>query len=214
MRFHQYLFSTHFFISFLSLRLLPDNFGDLKKLQRLDLSHNDLVMFPQDHVDVLASLYELDVSHNHIDQMPIHFPYLYRLRILRAKSNDLTSLPGEMERLQSLEIFDLSDNILAALPETICKLPAIRELDVSDNKITVGFPKAWENLRQRATVACGEQSSHKERPPQDRPQKEEEVKDSPKAKKKGGKKSPSSARKSPSSARKSDVIKSAPPVAT
>lgn len=127
--------------------------------------------------------------------------------MLRAQSNDLTSLPGEMERLRNLEIFDVSDNLLTGLPESICKLPAIKEVHVNDNKLTVGFPKAWENLRARATLAYHDQSSVKDRPPQDRPKKPEESKPSPKSKRKGkGKGSPKAGRR--------NVIKSAPPAAS
>ena len=68
-------------ISHNRMKLMPDDFGCLNKLMRLDLSNNELVNFPQDRVDVLASLLELDVSNNHIDQMPMGFPYLYRLKV-------------------------------------------------------------------------------------------------------------------------------------
>ena len=60
---------------------MPDNLGALNKLMRLDVSNNELVNFPQDRVDILASLIELNVSNNHIDVMPMGFPYLYRLKV-------------------------------------------------------------------------------------------------------------------------------------
>lgn len=69
-------------MSFNLMRLMPDHFGSLNKLMRLDLSHNELVNFPQDRVDVLASLAELNISHNHIDVVPMGFPYLYRLKVI------------------------------------------------------------------------------------------------------------------------------------
>jgi hypothetical protein len=64
--------------------------------------------------------------------------------------------------------------------------PALKKLDCSDNKITKGFPKAWENLRQKCTVAYGDQSSFKSREVRERPSdKEAETQSSPKGGKKG-----------------------------
>lgn len=68
-------------MSYNRMKIMPDDFGSLNKLKRLDVSNNELVNFPQDRVDILASLEELDVSQNHIDIMPMGFPYLYRLKV-------------------------------------------------------------------------------------------------------------------------------------
>jgi Leucine-rich repeat (LRR) protein len=104
-------------------RLLPDNFGDLNKLILLDLSNNELLNFPQDQIDVFASLLKLNISRNHIDVMPIGFPYLYRLKALEVCCNDLKALPVELDKMKNLEILDISDNIIETLPERICKMP-------------------------------------------------------------------------------------------
>jgi len=52
----------------------------VSKLVTLKLAGNELLSFPNDRIDVLASLLHLDVSRNHIDHLPINLPYLYRLK--------------------------------------------------------------------------------------------------------------------------------------
>lgn len=171
------------------ITLLPDNFGDLNKLINMDLSDNELLNFPKDQIDVLASLLHLNISKNHIDQMPIEFPYLYRLKVLRAASNDLKSIPSDMDKMKSLEVLDISDNIIESLPEKICKMPELKEINVSENKITRGWPKAWENLRQKIKVENADQDSFKERQARERPSdKVAETQVSPKSAKRGKKK--------------------------
>ena len=64
-----------------------------RKLITLKLAGNRLLSFPNDRLDILGSLLHLDVSRNHVDHLPIDFPYLYRLTEVHAASNDLLDLP-------------------------------------------------------------------------------------------------------------------------
>lgn len=110
------------------------------KLVTLKLANNELLSFPKDRLDVLASLLHLDLSHNHIDRFPSEFFYLYRVQQVLVSGNDLEEIPKDVSRMRGLVRLDLADNIITSLPETIGKLSALRQLDVSDNKI-MQFPK-------------------------------------------------------------------------
>lgn len=145
---------------------LPENFGELNKVIRLDLSNNELMGLPEDKWDVLASMLFLDVSKNHINVVPTDLPYLYRIQVLKAACNDLTCLPGDIIKMGGLEVLDVSDNLLESLPDSICKLPNLTELNVSDNKIK-SFPGKMESLKQRCTVNVESQSAYKQRDPPD-----------------------------------------------
>jgi len=46
----------------------------------LNLAGNQLMSFPNDRIDVLASLLNLDMSRNHIHRLPTDLPYLYRIQ--------------------------------------------------------------------------------------------------------------------------------------
>jgi hypothetical protein len=104
------------------------------------LASNQLLSFPNDRIDLLASLLELDVSHNYVDHFPTDFPYLYRIREVRAAGNDLIDLPRDIIKMKGLVHLDVSDNIITTLPEVISKLPALKYLNVTDNKI-IQFPQ-------------------------------------------------------------------------
>jgi len=52
----------------------------------LKLAGNQLLSFPGDRIDVLASLIHLDLSRNHIDRLPTDLPYLYRIQQATASS--------------------------------------------------------------------------------------------------------------------------------
>ena len=106
------------------------------------------------------------MTKNHIQEVPLDLPYLYRIKVLKAASNDLTAIPTDIVKMTSLETLDLKDNMLETVPEAICKLPALLHLDLSDNKLKA-FPNKLEQLKQRCTIATEGQSSYKQRDPPD-----------------------------------------------
>ena len=76
----------------------------VSKLVTLRLAGNHLLSFPNDRIDVLASLLHLDVSRNHIDHLPTDLPYLYRLKqVYMRRFNDLKMFCDN----SSLFIFDV-----------------------------------------------------------------------------------------------------------
>jgi len=52
----------------------------VSKLVTLKLAGNQLMSFPNDRIDVLASLLHLDVSRNRINRLPTDLRYLYRVQ--------------------------------------------------------------------------------------------------------------------------------------
>lgn len=114
-------------LSFNSIKFLPDSPGQLSRLVSLNLASNNIVNFPVDHLDVLASLLTLNVSNNHIDRFPTEFPYLYRLHVILAATNDLTELPKDIGlRMKGLVQLDVCDNMIVSIPESIVKCPNLK----------------------------------------------------------------------------------------
>jgi hypothetical protein len=79
----------------------------------LDLSYNRLANLPEERWDVLASMKVLNVSFNSINMVPADLPYLYRIEIFNAASNDLTSLPSDIVKMTGLKNIDVSDNLMS-----------------------------------------------------------------------------------------------------
>ncbi|NXA14927.1 LLR1 protein, partial [Sapayoa aenigma] len=86
----------------------------------------------------LEGLRKLDLSHNHIKQLPAALGELGSLQELDLHDNHLESFGGALCRsgLQSsLQLLDLSQNRLRALPVELCRLRALVTLRLDDNEL-------------------------------------------------------------------------------
>ena len=139
-------------LSKLSLRFneltgLPLSLGDLEQLDTLLLAHNNLKSVllplhsefgPQPQVFLprsFASLMDLDLSSNSLDELPTHFASL-PLRSLDVHDNNLLALPHWFSNLTSLEALDVSKNQLRALPSLLGRLPELQTMAASHNLLT------------------------------------------------------------------------------
>ncbi|NWS17327.1 LLR1 protein, partial [Pachyramphus minor] len=86
----------------------------------------------------LKKLRKLDLSHNHIKQLPATLGDLVCLQELDLHDNHLESFSGALccSSLQkSLQLLDLSQNRLRALPLEFCELRALVSVKLDDNEL-------------------------------------------------------------------------------
>ncbi|NXF79561.1 LLR1 protein, partial [Sclerurus mexicanus] len=86
----------------------------------------------------LKKLRKLDLSHNHIKQLPATLGDLACLQELDLRDNHLESFSGALCRSglqRSLQLLDLSHNRLRALPREFCQLRALLTLRLDDNEL-------------------------------------------------------------------------------
>jgi len=95
---------------------LPDSFADLASLVNLDLSHNALTSLPP-HIYSLPVLSLLNISHNAFTALPFNMPF-----------DPATSIPAPSRRSNSF--FSAPEIVRATRP-----LPSLTSLDASHNKI-------------------------------------------------------------------------------
>ena len=88
---------------------LPENFGQLRKLEVLSLNANSLTHLPQS------------------------FSNLVNLKSLTVSGNLLTAFPAELLSLQKLDSVDLSRNKISDLPPDMSTLPV--EVNLSHNQV-------------------------------------------------------------------------------
>ncbi|KAL7149606.1 hypothetical protein ABFS83_05G052500 [Erythranthe nasuta] len=124
---------------------IPVAFGELKSLQRLDLSQNHLTgWIPSELGNVCGSLVELKLSKNNITgTIPVSFSSCSWLQILDLSSNNLTGpFPDSiLSSLSSLEKLLLSSNrISGGLPSSISFCKKLKVVDFSSNMLSGNIP--------------------------------------------------------------------------
>lgn len=86
------------------------------------------VMEPEDIV-------RIDLSGNHLKEIPENLGLLTKLVVLNLSNNKLTSLPESLKNLRLLSNVDLRRNLFEEIPECLLLLP-IRSLNLNSNKIS------------------------------------------------------------------------------
>ena len=76
----------------------------------------------------------LDLSHNHLRELPDVIGLLAQLRVLNLSNNSISELPYNFQALKKLEILHLGSNRLKTVA-TIISLIALRELDLNNNQL-------------------------------------------------------------------------------
>lgn len=129
------------------------------QLKELNLSHNDLhrCSFLDGIAPYLLTI--LDISNNHINDLPGSFNQLYKLEVLNLSYNSLKTFPkmihqlcllrfldisnNELENfsndsfnnLRLLEVLNLSHNQLKEVPENLWNSNSLKSVDISNNKL-------------------------------------------------------------------------------
>jgi internalin A len=86
-------------------------------LQHLDISFNELAGIAAGTFQHLINLVHLNLSHNHLQQIPEDVSDAKSLKVLDLSSNDLTQLPPSLSQMPELRHLNLNFNRFAAVPE-------------------------------------------------------------------------------------------------
>jgi internalin A len=117
----------------LGLITLPETLGNLKKLQLLDISNNQLTALPES-LGQLKQLQSLDISNNQLSTLPESLGQLKKLRSLNISKNRLTKLPESLGQLAQLIGLKTVGNRLAELPESLRLLTQLQGLYLAGNR--------------------------------------------------------------------------------
>lgn len=119
-------------LTWLGLKELPPEIGNLSSLQTLALVGNKLSYLPPE-IGSMESLERLDIAFNQFRRMPPELFHLDQLISLSLRENQLTDLPPEIKNLTSLTILDVTCNQLHELPPEIGELRELKFLMLSHN---------------------------------------------------------------------------------
>lgn len=137
----------------LSLKSLPDSIGELKSLETLIVSFNELESIPES-IGELKALTRFELCDNKLESLPELIGRLEALTILRVSSNKLESIPESIGRLKALTRFDVSHNKLESLPESIEELQELKNLRIYNNRLS-SLPETLSKLAKLEDLNLG-----------------------------------------------------------
>lgn len=127
----------HLQASYCKLARVDTRMLSLRRLRKLDLSHNCIKKLPATIGD-LVCLQELNLHNNHLEAFSVALcgsTLRKSLRSLNLSQNRLRALPAQFCQLQELTHLRLDDNELVQLPFKIGQLRQLRLLSAARNKL-------------------------------------------------------------------------------
>lgn len=134
-------------------RLLPNEIGNLFKLETLDFTNGRLSKLP-DSIGNLENLLDFSMSYNYLEKLPNSFGQLKKLTSLVVSFNHLSTLPESIKDLENLEYLDLGINQFNTLPACILHLKNLKYLDIDRNPLKT-LPENISNLINLETLSFG-----------------------------------------------------------
>jgi len=116
------------------LEHLTEDISFLRNIKSLFLNQNRLINLPNELGD-LTKLELLSLSYNFLSSLPASLSQLHHLRELKVSGNRLREFPLEVTFLPNLQLLDLSLNQLSSLPCTgLCDLQVV-DLNLNENNL-------------------------------------------------------------------------------
>lgn len=114
------------------------------QITTLDLSNQHLTELP-DEIGRFSNLRVLTLYGNQLTRLPYPIGELTNLTTLNAGMNQLTQLPDSMRQLRNLITLDLCRNQLTELPDVFDAMPNLRTINLSRNQLR-SFPVSFQFL--------------------------------------------------------------------
>ena len=120
------------------IQALRTNCSIFKKIEKLDLSENELKFVYRDYFEKMPNLIELNLQKNFVYQIDIDsFHNNFKLSTLILSDNQINYLDSKLtDSLQSLKNFYLRKNFLDSIP-SIFNMTSLEILDISDQQVGI-----------------------------------------------------------------------------
>ena len=121
---------------------------NLKRLQWIDLSHNDLTEL-SDVCASISNLLHLNVSHNNLSQLPEWIWFLEKIVELNLSYNPISRASQfhyKVAKWKKIQVCNLENTNLVLVPESLKSAPELRELYVGNGLSTSSFDHTFNNL--------------------------------------------------------------------
>ena len=122
---------TSYFSLFHLLACLPDELGNLKKLETLNLSHNSLATLPDSFVN-LKCLRTVVLSRNRFTTVPLCICQLTHADFVDLSANKIVIIPDGIQVISAVEI-NLNQNQINRVPEAVASCKRLKVLRLEEN---------------------------------------------------------------------------------
>ena len=129
-----------------SKKELPESFGNMTSLLKMNIYTGQLVTLPIDFGKNHKRLREFGVYNNKLTGLPPSIGEMIDLMQLSVPNNLLVSLPPQISDLKELLVFDVAGNSLTALPSKIVQLENLIDLSIEGNSLTT-LPDKIEEMK-------------------------------------------------------------------
>mmetsp|Transcript_17244 Transcript_17244/g.23966 ORF Transcript_17244/g.23966 Transcript_17244/m.23966 type:complete len:506 (-) Transcript_17244:27-1544(-) len=140
-----------------TLQTIPSYITQLKNLQTITLTGNDITSLPEELCQ-LINLQKLNLSRNKITQVPESlFTHCTQITDLQCIGNQNLKVPESINHLHNLKILSLSSCRLGSFPNAVIHLPCLSELNMYDNLID-SMPSVPFQLKNLESLQLGRNS--------------------------------------------------------
>ncbi|OZC06641.1 hypothetical protein X798_06362 [Onchocerca flexuosa] len=101
----------------------------------INMEHNGIAKIPFGIFSKATGLSKLNLKENALTSMPLDMGCWLAMTELNLSTNQLRVLPDDVDKLVNLEVLVLSNNMLKKLPSQIGSLKKLRELDLEENEL-------------------------------------------------------------------------------
>lgn len=123
------------------------------RIVKLDISYNHIVEIPP-QIGEMILLRELIASFNKITAIPKEIGSLRRLRRLVMNTNRIRLIPPELGNCEMLEEIILSENMIEEIPKAMAKIQNLRVLKLTNNKLR-SIPFEMADILTLEEFECG-----------------------------------------------------------
>jgi len=129
---------------------LPEAIGNLKCLERLDISATGLKRI-RNEVSYCTELKSISANASKIEILPKDIGNLINLIHLNLGSNKIKKLPKSIGKMENLQDLSLGSNDIKKIPEEISNLENLTSLSVEYNRFT-NFPREILNIQNLSSL--------------------------------------------------------------